>query len=384
MPWPRCFKVTCDARDLVSARRVAPSALGSGCPKSSKTMAFTFTPRGLRIASRRDRGGWTCRRCFAALFRLAALRTGWARIGQTLALTVPALSGIAISAAAQPTVEQDRPPAFFAQFGKQVLAIEGVKVGPTWPYRLPVESGGSDYHFVEFLPWHEFRLTFDLNAIRTAEPILETMRLLKASMQHACGHSRLAQRPLGPRHGFMLSLPTDKFMTDVYFRAFDEGLVGEFECRQAYMATPQLMRVKWDNGNRYPASIVPAHEWRFLVESIGPAQLTPHRARFDQHRRSTDALRSSLAVGANVQVITEDVPANLLARNRQPDNQQKQPYAVCALVTEVRGPLAQVQIQTETFMLPVRKLLPMGRPASVDEMWQNLQQQAPVQMACLK
>ena len=140
----------------------------------------------------------------------------------------------------------------------------------------------------------------------------------------------------------MLSLPTDKFMTDVYFRAFDEGLVGEFECRQAYMATPQLMRVKWDNGNRYPASIVPAHEWRFLVESIGPAQLTPHRARFDQHRRSTDALRSNLAVGANVQVITEDVPANLLARNRQPDNQQKQPYAVCALVTEVRGPLARV------------------------------------------
>ncbi|RQP21783.1 hypothetical protein DZC73_25400 [Albitalea terrae] len=314
------------------------------------------------------------------------LKTEWARSRQILTLVVLFLCGTAISssAKAQQATNLDRPPAFFAEFRKQVGTIEGITVGPTSPYRLAVESGGGDYNFVEYLPWDEFRLTFDLNVIRTAEPILETMRLLKIAMQQACGHSKLEQRPLGPRHGFMLSLPTDKFMTEVYFRAFDEGLVGEFECQQADKLAPQLIRVQWDDGNRYPASVVPAAEWHFLVEGIGPDQLAAHRARFEQHRRRSDALRTKLAVGSSVQVMAQDVPAPLLARYKQPENRRKHAYAICALVTDVRGPLAQVQIQADTFMLPARKLLPMGRPASADEMWQHLQQQAPVQLACLK
>lgn len=345
-------------------------------------MAITITIRGLQIALLRDTAARWCRLRLAIPF----LRAGRSHIWPAWTLTVLAIGGLGVSftSAAQPTIEQNRLPALFDQFRRQVSAKEGVNVGPTWPYRLAVESGGSDYHFVEYLAWHEFRLTFDLNAIRTAEPILETMRLLKASMQQACGYSRLEHRPLGPRHGFMLSLPTDRFMTEVYARVFDERLIGEFECQQADKATPQLVRVIWDSGNRYPASVVPANEWRFLVEGIGPEQLVPHRARFDQHRRRSDALRTKLAIGSSVQVMAEDVPATLLARFIQPENVGKRPYAICALVTEVRGPLAQVQIQMETFMLPVRKLLPMVRPASADEMWQHLQQQAPVQKACLK
>lgn len=195
-------------------------------------------------------------------------------MGKVWSLVALCLFAIGMSSPtkAQPTAEQDLLPAFFAEFRTQASSVEGVTVGPTVPYRLAVASGGSDYNFVEYLPWHELRLTFNLNAIRTAEPILKAMRLLKSSLQQACGHAKLEQRPIGPRHGFALSLPTDKFMTEVYLRVFDEGLVGEFECQQAD-AAPQLIRIKWDDGNRYPASVVPAYEWRFLVEGIGPEQL---------------------------------------------------------------------------------------------------------------
>lgn len=349
-------------------------------------MAITITTRGPRLASPSDETVPLCGSRFVTPRHRAVSKTGWARLRQVQTLVVLLLCGIAISssARAQQAGELDRPPAFFPEFRKQVGTIEGIAVGSTSPYRLAVESGGRDYNFVEYLPWDEFRLTFDLNVIRTAEPILETMRLLKSSMQQACGQSKLEQRPLGPRHGFGRSLPIDTFMTEVYFRAFDERLIGEFECQQADKTAPQLMRVIWDDGNRYSASVVPAHEWHFLVESIGPEQLVRHRLRFDQHRRKSDALRTKLAVGSSVQVMAEDVPAIVLAGYRQPENRRKHPYAVCALVTEVRGPLAQVQIQGQTFMLPARKLLPMGRPASADEMWQHLQQQAPVQLACLK
>lgn len=94
-------------------------------------------------------------------------------------------------------------------------------------------------------------------------------------------------------------------------------------------------------------------------------------------------MRANVGIGKKVQMMADDVPAALLAKTRQPDNGRKRPYAVCALVTGMNGPLVQVQVQLDTFMIPIQKLFPTGRHVTADELWQYLAQKEPAQLACL-
>ena len=56
---------------------------------------------------------------------------------------------------------------------------------------------------------------------------------------------------------------------------------------------------------------------------------------------------------------------------------------MCALVTNVNSPLAQLQVQLENFMIPIQKVFPAGRQVNAKEIGQHLDQKEPAQQACL-
>jgi len=303
-----------------------------------------------------------------------------------LAAVASACATFAISAWAMDTDNPDFVPALVAALRKDAdLPSEGLMISGPFVDRSAVTSGGSDYSFTEYLQWQQLRFTYDLRIVRNQEVVLMAMRALRKSLKLACGGFPLRHNPLGGRvTRIFLSQPYDTFMSDVYGRLFDEGLIGGFECVTNRLEVSPRISVTWETGNRRPTEVIPPHDWRFLVEFIGRDQARAHQDRFEQHRRSVDALRAKPSVGADVQVMVDDLPSSSLNQFQQPVNRLRLPYAVCGLVTEFRGSLAQVQIQSATLMIPIQKLLPAGRQTSVDEMSRQLDARAPTQQACLR
>ena len=296
------------------------------------------------------------------------------------------LGGLTTSSSvpAQEARAPETPPPFFAILKAQDSLAEGVTIGGRTQDRLVLESGGLDYRFIEYPWWHQARITFDLNKALDIEAVVATMRAAKAALRQACGDSTLeltaAEQPIG---GFVLGQRTDGFISASYKRLHAEGLVGTFSCRVKGAQDGPPWRIQWESGNRNPFAVIPPNEWRFLIEGVSAEAFARHRLRFDAHQSATDAMRANVSIGAKVQVMVDDVPAAVLAKSRQPDNARKRPYAVCALVTGLNAPLAQVQVQQDTYMIPIQKLFPAGRQATASELWQYLAQNAPAQLACL-
>jgi hypothetical protein len=288
------------------------------------------------------------------------------------------------SVPAQEARAPETPPSFFAILQAQDPLAEGVTIGGRTQDRLVIESGGLDYRFIEYPWWHQVRVTFDLNKVVDTEVVLATMRAAKAALRQACGNGALeltaAEQPIG---GFALGQRTDGFISASYKRLHAEGLVGTFSCRAQGAQAGPPWRIQWDSGNRSPFTVIPPNEWRFLIEGLSAEAFALHRLRFDAHQRATDAMRANVGIGVKVQIMADDVPVLLLAKNKQPDNARKRPYAVCALVTGLNAPLVQVQVQLDTFMIPIQKVFPAGRQATASELWQYLAQNAPAQLACL-
>lgn len=309
-----------------------------------------------------------------------------ARRALKLASAALALATLATPAEAVDTDSPGFLPALVAELRKKPdMPNEGLQIGGPFVDRAAVTSGGSDYSFTEYLTWQQLRFTFDLRIVRKQEDVLKAMRALRESLKLACGDLAIQHKPLGTRATqIYLSQPYDTFMSDVYRRLFDEGLIGSFECLTKRPEVSPRISVTWETGDRRPTEVIPAHEWRFLVEFIGRDEARAHQERFEQHRRGVDALRAKPSVGAEVQVMVDDLPSSSLTQFKQPLNRLRLPYAVCGLVTEVRAPLAQVQIQSSTLMIPIRKLLPAGHQLSVDEMARQIDVRAPTQRACLR
>lgn len=311
----------------------------------------------------------------------------WSRSAGRVLATVGLLFGGSATLTevhAQEPSGSDTPPSFFAALKAQVSPVDGVTMGDRTQDRLPLESGGADYRFIEYPWWHQMRLTFDLNKVVDTEAVVTTMRAIKAAMRQACGDGALELAAAEQRIGvFALGRSTDGFISASYKRLYEEVLVGTYSCRTKGGQAGPPWRIQWESGNRNPTAVIPPNEWRFLVEGVGAETFARHRLRFGEHRRATDALRGKVGVGAEVQVMADDIPAALLAKTKQPDNPRKQPHAVCALVTGLNPPLVQVQVQLDSFMIPIQKLFPAGRHATADELWQHLAQKAPAQLACL-
>jgi len=315
------------------------------------------------------------------------------RLGRMIASTAVMLS-TAVSAGAEAphdagsrdTANASPPSSLFNAISKDGdLMRDGLTIGGPFVDRAPVTSGGPEYAFTEYLPWQQLRLTFDLRVIHDREPILMALRAVRRTLTAACDGQNAHHLTTGERVGrVVLFQPYDALMSDVFPRLFDEGLIGTFECAPSRKGTSPRISVTWETGNRRPTEVIPAHEWRFLVEYVDRNLMQTHLSRFDEHKRKVDALRSRPSVGVDVQVIADDLPTALLSRFKQPSNRERLPYPVCGLITEVRGPLVQVQIQAETVMLPIRKIFPVNSTGSADEMWRLLDAKAPLQSTCLR
>lgn len=315
------------------------------------------------------------------------------RVGRLIAYAAVMLSTAVSAGAEAPLDTQSRdaansspPSSLFNAISKDGdLMRDGLTIGGPFVDRGPVTSGGPEYAFTEYLSWQQLRLTFDLRVIHDREPILMALRAVRRTLTAACDGQNAHHLTTGERiDRVVLSQPYDALMSDVFPRLFDEGLIGTFECAPSRKGTSPRISVSWETGNRRPTEIIPAHEWRFLVEYVDRNLMRAHQSRFEEHRRKVDALRSRPSVGVDVQVIADDLPTALLSRFKQPLNRQRLPYPVCGLITEVRGPLVQVQIQSETVMLPAQKIFPFSASRSADEMWRLLDAKAPLQSTCLK
>ena len=173
-------------------------------------------------------------------------------------------------------------------------------------------------------------------------------------------------------------------MTATLPKLHDGGLLGKFDCIDADGRIQSSVRVEWDRGERNPSEVIPADQWRFRIESISADRLNRQSTRFKEFKRQTDALREKPTPGTQVQLSPDDVPASLAARLPRPFNPSRLPYFVCALVTDAKGTLAEVQIDQVRWMVPATKLLPGGTPATSAEIGVQLELKNPAYRTCMR
>lgn len=287
-------------------------------------------------------------------------------------------------AGAQQPAAEPAPP-LFADIASAVLEVRGVTVSKPTQQRLPAPVGQESYGFHEHLPGHHLRLTVNLGVITDSSSVIRMLEAVKAASRAQCGGKELKLTQPSPRvEKVVFSQPGDVLMTATLPTLHDGGLLGKFDCVDGEGQLQSSVRVEWDRGERNPNEVIPPDQWRFRIESISAHRLNRQSTRFEEFKRQTDALRAKPTPGAQVQLSPDDLPASLADRLPRPFNPARLPYFVCALVTNAKGTLAEVQIDQARWMVPAARLLPGGEPATSAEIGVQLELKSPAYRTCLR
>jgi len=287
-------------------------------------------------------------------------------------------------AGAQQPAAEPAPP-LFADIASALPEVRGVTIAKPTQRRLPAPVGPESYGFHEHLPGHQLLLTVNLGVITDSSSVIRTLEAVHAASRVQCAGKELKLTEPSPRvEKVVFGQPGDALMTATLPKLHDGGLLGKFDCIDADGRIQSSVRVEWDRGERNPSEVIPADQWRFRIESISADRLNRQSTRFKEFKRQTDALREKPTPGTQVQLSPDDVPASLAARLPRPFNPSRLPYFVCALVTDAKGTLAEVQIDQVRWMVPATKLLPGGTPATSAEIGVQLELKNPAYRTCMR
>jgi hypothetical protein len=142
--------------------------------------------------------------------------------------------------------------------------------------------------------------------------------------------------------------------TDVLSR---EGLIGQLWCRAPSGAPLFLVEVRPASEAWSPPLTLGWH-WNIGFDLVSPVELEKHKANRLEYEKAVAALRANIKVGAQVQIRTSDLPDQLTSEWRE-----RHRYSVgnmCGMVTDVKSPIAQVQIRSTQLAVEVQNLFPQG------------------------
>lgn len=157
--------------------------------------------------------------------------------------------------------------------------------------------------------------------------------------------------------------------TPVVARGFkaliNEGLIGQFWCQASQGPVLFMVEVMPSSEASSPPFSL-GWNWSIGFQLVSPGALEKHKARRLEYEKSVTDLRSNLKVGAQVQIRTSDLPDALTGewRARHGDSVG----TMCGLVTDVKGPLAQVQIQSTQFAIEAQRLFPQANKTGIGDL----------------
>ncbi len=269
------------------------------------------------------------------------------------------LIGISASAAAAPTQDVA---AFEAvkqalqALAKQEVTTEESPVSPLSPDITYVGDPNASIPFVEMVP------TLGGLAVRTRLPVTGRPERPQKDVGEIMGRIRAACTSGGgliERRDLPWGVPPTR--TPVVARGINvlvsEGLIGQFWCRGPTGAELFMAAVRPSNDASSPPFSL-GWNWNIAFQLVSPSALQQHGVRRLDYEKSVEGLRHGLKVGAQVQIRTSDLPESLTgewnARYRDLVGN------LCGMVLEVKGPIAQVQIQASQLAVEIQRLFPQG------------------------
>lgn len=252
---------------------------------------------------------------------------------------------------ADPKVEE-----LLKRWQERAVTASGSKLQRVSPDMAWMGSLSDPIPFGEYLPTQGgLRLVTSLPSVGTPDRPLPDMRELMADFLDACKEvdgriemvpSKFAYRPEFP-------------VIDRALKQLGQSrLMGDFYCKS------QGQNVLWLQVFPSPSvkmGLIPfsGYDWIIMLQLMGRDQLGAQGARYKAYVEAVEELRAQVSAGSQVQVRTTGLPSSI---NR---NWIKafgdRPGSMCALVLDVKPPLAQVQIGTTSLSVPIVELFPAGK-----------------------
>jgi hypothetical protein len=141
------------------------------------------------------------------------------------------------------------------------------------------------------------------------------------------------------------------------------SLLGRFTCESAQEDSRFLVEVAYA-GMAKPRLLPPAWDWEFVVSLVSASQFQASQRRASEYAAQIQTTRANVKPGMEIQVLASDLPEELGAPLNRFVHGGKP--SVCAMVIDVKPPLAQIQVKQASLFVPIEKLLPKGeaRPIS--------------------
>ena len=273
-----------------------------------------------------------------------------------------------VARADEPTMD---PPAFLAEWAAGAQTAAGDRITPEADGMMRLQTGGASYPFAELVQTHaNFKLAIRLSfAYPLQASVRADLKELNDKMRAACSGGELTSKAFDHWSG-------EPQMTVSYRNFSESGLVGYFEC------------ILSDQHRSFAAEVFPAaafqphfpfgRQWNIGVQVVFGEVLRRSEQRFDAYRKKTDELRASLAPGSKVQVSESELPGG----DETGSGQRGARVSACALVIEVKGPLAQVQVQRNAIYVPIEKLFPQGERLPIQQLRGSSMANSLPQMYC--
>ena len=218
--------------------------------------------------------------------------------------------------------------------------------------QIVLSSASPDYPFAELLVAStSYRLSVRVLFGNPSGAMASDLAELLEQMKATCGSGELVIKPSTSWLG------TDPEMAKAFRQLVRSKLVGEVGCTAS--DGHRLFVTTIQPGTSYE-SVLPfaPRRWHVFIQIIAGEALARFERRFDDYRRKTDALRASAAPGTKVQVSEAELPsADDTATRLAPGSRM---ISFCGLVIEVKGPLAQLQVQRSTVFVALDKIFPQG------------------------
>ena len=142
------------------------------------------------------------------------------------------------------------------------------------------------------------------------------------------------------------------------------SLIGRFTCQSAQEANRFMVEIDYA-----PAAsstlIPPGWEWGFAARLINATQLQAKDRRASEYAAQIQSVRSNVKPGMETQVLASDLPEEL---GTPLTRVHRGKLSVCAIVVDVKPPLAQIQVKQASLFVPIDKLLPKGEAKPISKL----------------
>jgi hypothetical protein len=251
----------------------------------------------------------------------------------------------------------------FQALVKQGATSEGSSVSFLSRDITSVGDSNSSIPFVETLPtlgglMVKTRLPVTGQPERPQKDVAEVALLIKDACVAGGGVMERRDSPWGFK-------PTKTPVVARGFKALmNEGVTGQLWCSEPSGVPLFMVEVTPSSEASSPPFSI-GWNWNIAFQLVSPSALEKHGVRRLDYEKSVANLRSGLKVGTQVQVQTKDLPEALtgawIERHRDLVGN------MCGMVIDVRGSIAQVQIQATQLAVEIQHVFPQAKAVALTD-----------------